>query len=278
MKKQLIMEKALKLFSENGFETTSIQQITEKCGISKGAFYLSFESKEELFVALIEHFFGEIVTDIELAVSDVQPHNELLYNYYYVMFSALRKHAHFAKIFLKEPFPSCSPDLFAQMELYYNHLNQIVLSIARRQFDYVEEERTADLTFVIQGFIKHYAELFVLERIAVDIHLLCNVLVEQTTVIAKHATLHLLPPEFFTFAKMESISVTKEQLLDMLANKSSETKDPILKESIDLLRADLLQPSLSRAIVHGLLGNLRGSNSCKWASYLYEFHLRNEAR
>ncbi len=42
------MEKALELFSEQGFEATSVQQITERCGISKGAFYLSFKTKDEL--------------------------------------------------------------------------------------------------------------------------------------------------------------------------------------------------------------------------------------
>ena len=33
IKKQLIMDKALELFAEKGFESTSVQQITERCGI-----------------------------------------------------------------------------------------------------------------------------------------------------------------------------------------------------------------------------------------------------
>ena len=39
------MEKALELFARQGFEATSVQQITEHCGISKGAFYLSLNQK-----------------------------------------------------------------------------------------------------------------------------------------------------------------------------------------------------------------------------------------
>lgn len=38
VKKQLIMDKALELFAKQGFEATSVQQITDHCGISKGAF------------------------------------------------------------------------------------------------------------------------------------------------------------------------------------------------------------------------------------------------
>ena len=41
-KKQLIMEKAAELFAKQGFEATSVQQITDYCGISKVPFiYLS---------------------------------------------------------------------------------------------------------------------------------------------------------------------------------------------------------------------------------------------
>ncbi|MFS8629945.1 MAG: TetR/AcrR family transcriptional regulator, partial [Bacillales bacterium] len=50
-KRELIMERALELFAENGFEATSVQQITERCGISKGAFYLYFKSKDELILS-----------------------------------------------------------------------------------------------------------------------------------------------------------------------------------------------------------------------------------
>ena len=56
IKKQLIIENAIQLFAEQGFEATSIQQITDKCGISKGAFYLSFKSKDELIFSLIDYF------------------------------------------------------------------------------------------------------------------------------------------------------------------------------------------------------------------------------
>ena len=69
-KKQLIMEKSLELFARQGFEATTVQQITEYCGISKGAFYLSFKSKDELILALIDHFMHEILSDIDYIVKN----------------------------------------------------------------------------------------------------------------------------------------------------------------------------------------------------------------
>ena len=47
-KKQMIVDSAIELFAQKGIEATSVQQITAHCGISKGAFYLSFKSKDEL--------------------------------------------------------------------------------------------------------------------------------------------------------------------------------------------------------------------------------------
>jgi AcrR family transcriptional regulator len=47
-------EKGRKLFEKQGLKKTSVDELTEAVGISKGAFYLFFESKEELFLEILE--------------------------------------------------------------------------------------------------------------------------------------------------------------------------------------------------------------------------------
>jgi AcrR family transcriptional regulator len=47
-------EKGAKLFEKHGLKKTSVDELTEAVGISKGAFYLFFESKEELFLEVLE--------------------------------------------------------------------------------------------------------------------------------------------------------------------------------------------------------------------------------
>ena len=91
IKKQLIMEKALELFAEQGFEATSVQQITDHCGISKGAFYLSFKSKDELILALIDHFMMQFISDIDYMVKHPKNNEELLYKFYYTTFQFFSK-------------------------------------------------------------------------------------------------------------------------------------------------------------------------------------------
>lgn len=49
----LILDTALKLFIQKGYEHTSIQDIIDRLGgLSKGAIYHHFKSKEEILVAV----------------------------------------------------------------------------------------------------------------------------------------------------------------------------------------------------------------------------------
>jgi len=57
-------EKGKKLFEKHGLKKTSVDEVTEAVGISKGAFYLFYESKEELFLDILEQIEKEIQTSI----------------------------------------------------------------------------------------------------------------------------------------------------------------------------------------------------------------------
>ncbi|HVW31575.1 MAG TPA: helix-turn-helix domain-containing protein [Acidimicrobiia bacterium] len=49
-----ILEVAAELFTEQGYEATSLRQIADRLGFTKAALYYHFQSKEQLFAALIE--------------------------------------------------------------------------------------------------------------------------------------------------------------------------------------------------------------------------------
>jgi AcrR family transcriptional regulator len=49
-----ILDVSLALFSKNGYDATSVAEICQDAGVSKGAFYHHFPSKQELFLALME--------------------------------------------------------------------------------------------------------------------------------------------------------------------------------------------------------------------------------
>jgi AcrR family transcriptional regulator len=49
-----ILQVALDLFIEQGYEKTSLREIAERIGVSKAALYYHFASKEEIFRTLLE--------------------------------------------------------------------------------------------------------------------------------------------------------------------------------------------------------------------------------
>ncbi|MBN1776924.1 MAG: TetR/AcrR family transcriptional regulator [Clostridiales bacterium] len=69
--KEMIFESALYLFSEHGFNASTIRQITERAGVTPGAFYNHFASKDELLKAVYDYYTTQCIqpqeTDGDLA-------------------------------------------------------------------------------------------------------------------------------------------------------------------------------------------------------------------
>jgi len=53
----LILDTALKLFAHRGYGATSVRDIAEEAGLSKGNVYHHFEDKESIFRALLDRYF-----------------------------------------------------------------------------------------------------------------------------------------------------------------------------------------------------------------------------
>jgi hypothetical protein len=64
--------------------------------------------------------------------------------------------------------------------------------------------------------------------------------------------------------------LTAEQIIGIMDQKIEELKESIEKESLNLLKQHLLNPSFSPAIVKGLIANIRNHPHCKWAAYLLQ--------
>ena len=68
--KQDIINAALTLFSDIGYDQTSIKAITQELGVSKGAFYHYFESKEDILECIAEDYVNESLSIIESVAND----------------------------------------------------------------------------------------------------------------------------------------------------------------------------------------------------------------
>lgn len=66
-----ILDAAVKVFSRSGFQKASMDDIVAESGLSKGALYWYFKSKDEIIVAVLDHLFaGELIGVQQLAQGD----------------------------------------------------------------------------------------------------------------------------------------------------------------------------------------------------------------
>jgi AcrR family transcriptional regulator len=69
-RKKKILEKALAVFMEEGFESTTYQKIADKCGITRTILYLYFKNKKEIFNYSIKQFLLTIEENINSTRAD----------------------------------------------------------------------------------------------------------------------------------------------------------------------------------------------------------------
>lgn len=60
-----LLDVAASVFAERGFRNASVAAITERAGVAHGTFYNYFESKEDVFLQLIELYFRQFETIVE---------------------------------------------------------------------------------------------------------------------------------------------------------------------------------------------------------------------
>jgi AcrR family transcriptional regulator len=68
--RNLLIEAANQLFATQGYDRTSVEAIIQQAGVSKGAFYHHFSSKEEILDAVTERMTAEAMDVIRPAAAD----------------------------------------------------------------------------------------------------------------------------------------------------------------------------------------------------------------
>lgn len=98
-----IVDAAVELFDRQGYETTSVQQVVERAGVTKGSFYHHFSSKEAVLLVIHDTFMdhqldildsivgrdrpvadnlAELIEEIVVGVEAFQAHQRIFYEQY----------------------------------------------------------------------------------------------------------------------------------------------------------------------------------------------------
>lgn len=91
--RQFIIEKAARVFNEKGFAGTSLHDLTEVTGLTKGSIYGNFENKDEVALAVFDFNFNRVTNYIktrivatENAIERLLVYPEVYRNYFRIPF------------------------------------------------------------------------------------------------------------------------------------------------------------------------------------------------
>ena len=72
-RRQEIIETALELLSEKGYDNMTVQDITDRMNVSPGLCYRYFKSKTEIFSAASEYYAMKMVEQLKIPISENMP-------------------------------------------------------------------------------------------------------------------------------------------------------------------------------------------------------------
>lgn len=71
--RQRLLDAALDVFADNGFGRSTVEQVCERGGYTRGAFYSNFASLDEMFLAMWEQRSRQLVEDFTAAAEHIAP-------------------------------------------------------------------------------------------------------------------------------------------------------------------------------------------------------------
>ncbi|MCP3738322.1 TetR/AcrR family transcriptional regulator [Rossellomorea sp. BNER] len=265
-KERLIIETAMKLFATKGFNATSIQEIATECGISKGAFYLHFKSKEALLLSILKYYFNRIHTMINKIENEALDPRTQFMKQMQCQLIEIQKHKEFIIMQAREnaiPFNDEIEQLIHSMRLESNlFYTKSIMSI------YGEKVKPYlyDVSLMLQGFFHSFLELIMLDKIKVDIPYLTEYMLNRADDIVA-GLLKSNEPSVVPTDKMEqfiSDSISKNLNKESIIKSIRRYKEQFSKKEEDLfITLEVLEEEIARdhsriPVIQGMLANLKG--------------------
>lgn len=102
MMKQKIIEQSIQLFESKGFSETSIQDIVNALGATKGTFYYYFPSKEQLLMDIHSNYINELLEKQREIMNSSDDYKTKVIDVVRLLITDIKPHGQRARIFYRE--------------------------------------------------------------------------------------------------------------------------------------------------------------------------------
>lgn len=153
-----LMASAITLFGENGFMNTSVAEITDHAGYAKGSFYRHWNSKDELFLLIVEQKFKQYREAREGRAAEAANLTEAM-NVIWDFLESIINDKSWSSIFLEFTVYSAKSEILRKLmnKSVYRLSNEIFAELVRDhvETDYPPEKIGAINTALFEGFLIH---------------------------------------------------------------------------------------------------------------------------
>ncbi|AFQ29296.1 TetR/AcrR family transcriptional regulator [Bacillus thuringiensis] len=266
-KERLIIESAMKLFATKGVNATSVQEIVTASGISKGAFYLYFKSKDELLLATLRYYYDKIQKKmLDIEQESLLP-REKFAKQLHCQFNDIQKHKEFIIMHAREnaiPFNKEVEEFMMRMKLESHafYRNSLLSIYDEKIMPYL-----LDLVIMVEGICRGYLELIILQATEIDLSYVSAFILKRVDNLVDGLVESSEEPilheeklgEFLCKSELIKEQVKEHFLKEIIGFKrtlADQLEDDELLVTLDVLEAEmrLLNPRIP--VIRGMLANL----------------------
>ena len=148
----MIIAAGLKLFKRDGFSGTAVKDIADEAGVTKGAFYHHFESKEDLLLLIHHDYIEYQLSVIEAVVAEEGSPTEQLRKMIVAILHAIEKYHENVTIFFQERRYLSGPK-FDEIRQRRNDLETVFRRLLNRGVETGEFRQDMDVAITGLGII-----------------------------------------------------------------------------------------------------------------------------
>lgn len=230
---------------------TSIENITKACGISKGAFYKHFRSKEEMILALLENYYEQLFQPVSEEGSPLEKLEKQIAKEF-SQASAYRS-------FIFELTLTFPPGSDNEVVHYLNEQHR-ALMIWRKDallaaFGEKSEQMLEDLLVLTDGMIHGYLHLMIWQNTELPVDILSKFIVESLEAIVQKegSVTSVLPAASQEPVTLYDLHNEAAELFDQSGNSSFE-------EGLEMLAEEWLSESPRFIVIDAMLKHMQEQN------------------
>lgn len=270
-KQQLIMQKAIELFTKKSISKTSIQDITNACGISKGAFYLSYASKEHLLVAIVEHFIKDLSISFQKVIDKDESPKVKLELFCSTTMSIFYEHFPLIKMLISENTGEMKSEIIVKVQIFDQLLTKNILILLEDTYGSAIQHNKFDIQLCIKGIIHSYTDFIIHHNHSYPFKEIAKTIIQYIDAIVEKQIASIISEEVFysEYSISNSTYTLKNTIINELTNcKKHYDSSSFYGETLYFIENEVHKDEPNFVILNGMAANLSREPDLQWLSTL----------